>query len=123
MVGNHIGHIKNVSDSEMLHDLFVGCVELVTQVQSFLQDFTRIVLGNQSIMECSLLIDLNSYGLGYNTEVLNLHMNGYLSANTLKPLTQTYISRMRSFLSVFTNSTAFLKANICTLLGDSFYIL
>lgn len=55
------------------------------------------------------MVKQKNYGLGYNTLVLNLHINGYLSANTLNPLTHRDISLILSFFKALINNIAFLN--------------
>jgi hypothetical protein len=44
MVRYHIGNVQNMSDLQMLHDLSILAVELVTEVEPTLKDLTGIVL-------------------------------------------------------------------------------
>lgn len=55
MTGNHSGAIKDVRDLQVVHDLPISCVELITKVQFALQYLARIVSRHYSFVRNKIL--------------------------------------------------------------------
>ena len=46
VVRDHRGHIQDMGYSQMVQDLWVGCMKLVSQIETALKDLARIILSN-----------------------------------------------------------------------------